>query len=179
MPIYTKKGDGGTTGLLGIQERVPKSNRIFSVIGTLDEANSHLGLASALLEKDMVHAKIIRNKLTQVQRALFDLGAILAGAKMSFPQSRVLKYEKEVDLWLKLMPARQNFILPGGSPAAAELFIARAVVRRLERNLVALTQSREVKADLLKFVNRLSDYLYVLARYINYLGGQEETIWKR
>ena len=179
MPIYTKKGDKGTTGLFGSQERVSKSDRLFSVIGTLDEANSHLGLAVALLEKEMPHANIIRNKLEQVQKSLFDLGAILAGAKISFSSSRVLKYEKEIDIWIKTMPARQNFILPGGTPAAAELFVARSVVRRLERNLVALSKSHMVKPGLLKYINRLSDYLYALARYINYLSGREETIWKR
>jgi len=174
MPIYTKKGDSGETGLFGSRERISKAQQIFDVLGTIDEANSHLGLAGAYLED-----KIIRNKIHQVQRNLFNLGANLAGASLPFSSRVIEKYEKEIDAWLKVIPQRNNFILPGGSLPAAELFVARAVVRRLERGLAALNQTQKIKPVLLKFTNRLSDYLYVLARYLNYLDEKEETIWKK
>ena len=83
-----------------------------------------------------------------------------------------------MDVWQEMMPERKNFILPGGSASSAELFIARSVVRRLERDLVAFSRKQNVKPGILIFVNRLSDYLYVLARYINFKKGIKEKIWK-
>jgi len=180
MPIYTKKGDKGETGLYGSEKRLSKADLIFSVIGTIDEANSHLGLATSLINPKLPHKNIFKNKIVQVQKTLFNLGSIFAGAEISIPESVVKKYEKEMDKWQKMMPERKNFILPGGCPSGAELFIVRSVVRRLEREVVALHSSRfTVHKSLLIFINRLSDYLYVLARYINFKEGKKEEIWKR
>lgn len=178
MSIYTRTGDKGETGLLG-GKRLSKADLIFSVIGTIDEANSHLGLAASLINPELPHRNILKNKIEQVQRTLFDLGSIFAGAKVSIPGSVVKKYEKEINLWLKIMPKRKNFILPGGSASSAELFIARSVVRRLEREIVAFSKKQNVKPGILIYINRLSDYLYVLARYINFKGGKKEEIWGR
>lgn len=177
MAIYTKKGDKGETGLIG-GRRLSKADLIFSVIGTIDEANSHLGLAISLISSKLAHKNIFKNKIEQVQKTLFDLGAIFAGAKILIPRSVVKKYEKEIDIWQKMMPRRNNFILPGGCPSSAELFIARSVVRRLERDVVTLHRSRfTVHPSLLVYLNRLSDYLYALARYINFKDGVEEILW--
>lgn len=179
MAIYTKKGDKGETGLYGSDKRFSKADLIFSIIGTIDEANSHLGLAKVLVNPKLPHKNILKNKIEQVQRTLFDLGAIFAGAKVSIPGSVVKKYEKEIDIWQKLMPERKNFILPGGCASGAELFIARSVVRRLERKVVAFSKKQNIKLNILIFVNRLSDYLYALARYINFQEKIEETVWKK
>jgi cob(I)alamin adenosyltransferase len=178
MPIYTKKGDRGETGLLG-KDRFSKADLIFSVIGTIDEANSHLGLAASLINPKLDHKNILKNKIEQVQKTLFDLGAMFAGAKISIPKSVVKKYEKEIDLWQKIMPQRKNFILPGGCRASSELFIARTVVRRLEREVVAFSKKQNIKLGILIFINRLSDYLFVLARYINFQEKLEETVWEK
>lgn len=179
MAIYTKKGDRGKTSLYGSDKRFSKTDLIFSVIGTIDEVNSHLGLAASLINPKLNHKNILKNKIEQVQKTLFDLGAIFAGAKISIPGSVVKKYEKEINLWLKIMPKRKNFILPVGSASSAELFIARSVVRRLEREIVAFSKKQNIKSGILIFVNRLSDYLYVLARYINFQEKIEEIVWKK
>jgi cob(I)alamin adenosyltransferase len=179
MKIYTRKGDKGETGLFGTGKRFSKSNLIFSVIGTVDEANSHLGLAASLVDPSLSHQKILKNKIEQVQRELFNLGAILAGVKTSISKKIIKRFESEIDIWQKAMPERKNFILPGGSNSAAELFIARSVVRRLERKLVYLSEKQNIKPNILIFTNRLSDYLFVLARYINFQEKIKETIWKK
>lgn len=178
MSIYTKKGDKGKTGLYGSDKKLSKASLVFSVLGTIDEVNSHLGLATSLIDPKIPHKNIFKNKIEQVQKTLFDLGSIFAGAKVSISGSVVKKYEKEMDVWQEMMPERKNFILPGGSASSAELFIARSVVRRLERDLVAFSRKQNVKPGILIFVNRLSDYLYVLARYINSREGRKETLWK-
>lgn len=178
MAIYTKKGDGGETSLYGSSKRLSKTDLIFSVIGTIDEANSHLGLAAALVNPKLLHKKIFENKIEQVQKTLFVLGSIFAGAKVTIPSSVVKKYEREMDVWQKILPKRKNFILPGGCPASSELFIARSVVRRLEREVVTFSKKQNIKPGILIYVNRLSDYLYILARYINFREGKKEEIWK-
>jgi len=179
MAIYTKKGDAGKTTLYNSSKRISKGELIFSVIGTVDEANSQLGLVSSQINKNLPHAKILKNKIFQVQNNLFKVGAILAGAKVSIPASVVSKYEKEINAWIKIMPERKNFILPGGTVAAAEMFVARSIVRRLERNLITLSETQKIKPSVLVFVNRLSSYLYVLARYLNFQEKEQEIVWKK
>lgn len=176
--VYTKKGDKGKTSLYRSPEKLSKGEAIFSVIGTIDEANSHLGLVASYIGDEFPHAKIFKNKITQVQNNLFKLGSILAGAKLSIPSSVVSKYEKEMDAWLKIMPERRNFIFPDGGVPAAEMFVARSVVRRLERGLVLLSETQKIKPNILVFINRLSAYLYVLARYLNFQEKVKEEIWQ-
>ena len=178
MAIYTRKGDAGESTLFNSSKKVSKGELIFSVVGTVDEANSQLGLAASQINNDFPHSKILKNKILQVQRNLFKLGAILVGVKMSIPASVVKKYEREIDTWVKMMPKRKNFILPGGCPPGAEMFVARSIVRRLEREMVALSQIQKVNPGTLIFVNRLSTYLYVLARYINFVVKEKEIVWK-
>lgn len=173
MPIYTKKGDRGTAGLFGTERRFPKSSLIFEVLGTIDETNSYLGLAASFTKEPY-----FKNKISQVQKTLFKLGSIVAGARFSIPKSLVTKYEKEIDVWTAAMPKLNSFILPGGSKATSTLFVARSVVRRLERLLVKLSDEQKVKPNLLVYINRLSDYLFTLARYINFREGAVEVPWR-
>lgn len=172
MPIYTKKGDKGQTRTFSGKE-VSKDVLEIEILGTLDEANSLLGLSKSFLEE-----KFLINKISQVQGALFKLGSIIAGAKLSIPKSVIVRYEKEIDAWTRILPPLKNFILPGGLPAGASLYTARTVVRRLERLLVKLNKERPLNPNILMFINRLSDYLFTLARYINYRGLKSEAIWK-
>lgn len=172
MAIYTRKGDKGETGIFN-GKRVSKDDLIIEVLGTIDEANSLLGMSASLLDE-----KYLINKITQVQRALFKLGSNIAGAGGAIPKSVVAKYEKEIDEWTKLMPPLKNFIFPGGTPAASSVFVARTVVRRAERLIVKLNSQEKVSPGILVYINRLSDYLFTLARYINFRGGEKETLWK-
>jgi cob(I)alamin adenosyltransferase len=171
MPIYTRKGDKGETNLLS--KRIPKDSLEVAVLGEIDEANSFLGLAACFLEE-----QDLKNKITQVQRNLFKLGSIIAGARLSISKSQVMKYEKEINAWTRTMPKVKNFIYPGGSRPAAFLFTARTIVRRAERLIVKLSGKKKIHPNVLIYINRLSDYLFVLARYINFRQGVRETFWK-
>lgn len=172
MAIYTRKGDKGKTGIFS-GERVSKASLEIEALGAIDEANSFLGLTVSFLEE-----QYLRNKVTQVQNTLFKLGSIVAGAKLSIPASVVKKYEKEIDAWTKAMPALNNFVFPGGSKPAAFLFTARTTVRRAERSIVKLSEEGGISPSVLVYINRLSDYLFTLARYINFREGFKENIWK-
>jgi cob(I)alamin adenosyltransferase len=174
MAIYTKKGDKGETGLFNQSKRIPKDDLQVEVLGTIDEANSFLGLATSFFSE-----QYLKNKITQIQRTLFRLGSIVAGAKVSIPDSIVSKYEKEIDIWTNSMPKLTNFIFPGGCQASAALFASRAVVRRLERLLVKLNNQKVIKPSILIYINRLSDYLFTLARYVNYINKEKEEIWEK
>ena len=172
MVIYTKRGDKGETSLFGGRQ-VSKGSQPIEVIGEIDEVNSLLGLTASFLEE-----QYLRNKITQIQKTLFKLGSIIAGARQKIPKGIIQKYEKEIDTWTRLMPPLKNFVFPGGNKAACSLFVARAVVRRLERQLVSLRKEKEISPNIFIFLNRLSDYLFTLARYINFKEGIKENIWK-
>ncbi|MEI6082760.1 MAG: cob(I)yrinic acid a,c-diamide adenosyltransferase [Verrucomicrobiota bacterium] len=167
--IYTRTGDAGDTGLVD-GERVSKDSPRLWAYGTVDELNSVIGVARAgKLDKktDAI--------LAGIQNDLFDLGAELAGAPGMVRQSQIDALEKLMDACnAKLGPLRE-FILPGGTPAAAQLHVARTVCRRAERFCVRL------KPDGLAvpYLNRLSDALFVLARWVNYKAGQKDTFWRK
>lgn len=179
--IYTRTGDDGTTGLVD-GSRLPKHAARMEAIGAVDEANSAIGLAAvALADSDMAQP------LYRVQNDLFDLGADLAtpaGEGEGFaPSDMVLRVVAGQVAWLesaiddateRLNPLT-SFILPGGSEAAARLHVARASARRAERSVVALTSSDSVNPQALAYINRLSDYLFVLARVAN---GGEDPLWQ-
>ena len=172
MPIYTRKGDKGETGTFD-GKRISKDSLQTEILGTIDEANSFLGLSASLLEeKDLI------NKIVSVQKNLFKLGSIIAGAKGYISKSVVIGYEKEMDKWTRVLPNVQNFIFPGGVPAASALFTARAIIRRAERLIVKYNTEKGISSGLLMYINRLSDYVFMLARYINFRKGGIETIWK-
>jgi cob(I)alamin adenosyltransferase len=174
MPIYTKKGDKGKTNLLDKSKRLSKDSLEIEVLGNIDEANSFLGLAASFLEE-----QYLKNKIIQVQKTLFTLGSIIAGAKLSIPKSIITKYEKEIDEWTVVMPRLTNFIFPGGGKPATFLFTARAFVRRAERRIVSIPNIQHTNPNILVYVNRLSDYLFTMARYINFREGVKEKAWSR
>lgn len=177
MSIYTKKGDKGKTSVFDKSSgRVSKSSLRIYAIGSIDEANSFIGLAASFV-KD----KRVSKDLWDVQRDLFSIGSIIAGAKIKFSEKKVERLEEEIDKMESQLPKLTNFILPGGGEAGAHLHTARTMARRMERELVRyLTKSRSFKTDsrvFLRYVNRLSDYLFMTARYVNRLDRKSEKVW--
>jgi cob(I)alamin adenosyltransferase len=171
--IYTRTGDDGTTGLADGSRAAKDSARIVA-IGEIDEANSALGvlLAEALPES-------VRAALEGVQHDLFDLGGELSvPGHPIIADSHVARLERELDALNEALPPLENFILPGGSRAAAAAHLARAVCRRAERALVTLARQENVSPPLLRYVNRLSDLLFVAARAINRESGEGDVLWE-
>lgn len=181
MKIYTRTGDQGETSLRG-GPRVAKDILRIEVCGTVDELNCVLGLVRA----HGVSARVDQ-LLDRVQNDLFSIGTELAspdpvarGTRSIGPQ-HVARLEGEIDQFQGLLPPLTQFILPGGTPAAATLHVARAVCRRAERRLVALARQgdQEVSSSLLAYLNRLSDLLFVLARAANQEAGREDEPWRK
>ena len=196
MKIYTKTGDAGTTGLYG-GERVRKDAPRVSAYGTVDEANAAVGLARAHLTSDDAYLiKELKREVNEefkrdvdadletLQNALFDVGADLATPPDSpyrknvvpIDEADIAHLEGLIDTYDAELPALQNFILPGGHPASAALQLARAVVRRAERETVGL--SGETNPQVAVYLNRLSDLLFVLARVVNARSGESEVRWR-
>lgn len=179
MKIYTKTGDEGSTSLVG-GRRISKSHLRLECYGTVDELNSVIGCARSL--KPPKEADEI---LEVFQNDLFNAGSRLACTepKMleTLPQvatPSIEKMEKFMDQWTAAMPALKNFILPGGDPVAAHLHLARTVCRRAERLIVRLKEEGEAVDPLaIKYFNRLSDTLFVLARYVNHLNKVQDVVW--
>lgn len=173
MPIYTRTGDSGTTSLFG-GKRVLKSEERVEVYGSIDELNSWVGYISSYIS-----AKSSRLLLRNIQNDLFTIGSTLAGWKGSLQalEGRVKKMEKEIDMMDASLPSITNFILPGGSPLGAQIHIVRAVCRRVERQLVSLSQHQHVDPVIIKYINRLSDLFFVLARFINKDANVTEITW--
>jgi cob(I)alamin adenosyltransferase len=182
--IYTRMGDDGTT-VLGTGERRAKNDLRIEAYGTIDEANSAIGLARVATASDAVCARVDA-MLLSIQNDLFDLGADLCVSHsandttqpLRIVQSQVDRLEHKIDeLNAELEPLR-SFVLPGGTPAAAALHLARTVTRRAERLLVALAEApgEEVGGPALRYINRLSDFLFVAARYVNQ-KGEADILW--
>jgi cob(I)alamin adenosyltransferase len=181
MKIYTKTGDKGTTSLIG-GTKVPKSHLRIEAYGTVDELNSHIGLCRDLLQ-DEHSGQVLR----EIQDRLFTIGSSLACDPIKEPKMRlpdlketdVTVLEKEMDRMSEAIPPMKSFILPGGHPVVSQLHITRCVCRRAERCCVRLElESLEVDGLLLKYLNRLSDYLFILARYAHELLKVPEIPWK-
>lgn len=177
MRIYTKTGDQGKTGLLG-GKRISKSQPRIAAIGDIDELNAIIGvvLSFEMPKKE----KII---LERVQENLFIIGANLASPKKNphvpvFPEKETEKLEKEIDNISEKLPELRNFILPGGSKSASLLHLARAVCRRAERSIVKIFEKEKNLPDFIPYINRLSDYLFVLALSENKRMKVKETVWK-
>ncbi|HXZ85008.1 MAG TPA: cob(I)yrinic acid a,c-diamide adenosyltransferase [Myxococcota bacterium] len=178
MKIYTRGGDTGETSLFG-GERVRKSAPRVSAYGEVDELNSVVGIARAELAHDD-----LRMRLETIQSSLFDLGGELAtpGAARAKAGPRVAEADvAELERWIDALEAElqplRNFILPGGSRAAALLHFARTVCRRAERAVIALAEREEIDALLIRYLNRLSDLLFVMARVENRRAGVAEPQW--
>ena len=169
--IYTRTGDKGTTGL-GDGTRVDKDNLRVEAYGTVDELNSAVGLVLSHVLPEEVNAC-----LTRIQHELFDLGGELCMPGLTLiPASYVEGLENDLDAFNEDLPPLKDFILPGGSELACRLHVARTVCRRAERDVVALFDEKiEIPPVLLRYVNRLGDVLFVLARLANHEAGQEDV----
>ena len=170
--IYTRTGDDGTTGL-GDGRRVDKDSARVEAYGTVDEANSAIGLVLAAPVPENV-----RVLLTAVQHQLFDLGGELCipGHAAIF-DADIERLEQRLDEFNADLPALKDFILPGGGEAAARCHVARTVVRRAEREAVALSRLEAVRPEAVRYLNRLSDLLFVLARVLARDSGHGEVVW--
>lgn len=185
--VYTRRGDSGETGLVGGQ-RVPKDSPRIDAYGTVDELNAFLGHARATVHEMVSHNGRIYKLapiMLRVQHELFNLGSILATlpADVHEKQPRVTnaeieQLEKEMDhMNTELTPLR-SFILPGGSKLDAELHICRTVCRRAERACVALSRTEDTPPEAVRYLNRLSDALFVWSRWADFLTGTPETLWQ-
>jgi cob(I)alamin adenosyltransferase len=174
--IYTRTGDKGSAGLVD-GSRVGKSSLRMTAIGEVDEANAAIGIAIATLAKDA-----IAGQLTEIQNDLFDLGADVAtpGAidgALRIVGSQVERLERDIDVMNAGLAPLESFILPGGSAAVSALHLARAIVRRAERAVVALNEAEPLNPQLLAYLNRLSDHLFVAARFVAAREGGD-VLWK-
>lgn len=182
MKIYTKTGDKGITSLFD-GTRVPKNHIRVSSYGSIDELNSILGIVIAQDKKNTIHHDCIRI-LKQIQSDLFEIGAILAhpshtedGGFIKKLPERVQAFENEMDTMTDRMPELTNFILPGGGLLGAQLQLARAVSRRAEREVISLLQQEKVQSEIIQYLNRLSDLLFTLSRFVNFKEKEPETSW--
>lgn len=181
MKIYTKTGDKGTTSLIG-GTKVSKAHLRIETYGTVDELNSYIGLC-----KDISTDQSSNTILQEIQDRLFTIGSALAcdpekETKMKIPDLKeedIGLLEKEIDRMSDLLPPLKFFILPGGHPTVSHLHIARCICRRAERCCVRLEEEKnEVAPVITKYFNRLSDYLFMLARYTGHLLNADEIAWK-
>ncbi len=178
--VYTRGGDMGKTSLVG-GERVSKASVRLEAYGTVDELSSHLGLLAAMLPEGEEKKMIIR-----IQNCLFNVCTNLATDQEKtplypsayLPEGEIEKMEQEVDRIMKLLPEKQGFILPGGTREAAQAHVCRTVCRRAERRIVALAEVAKITPEILQYVNRLSDYLFVLAKKINFNANKSEIVWQ-
>ncbi len=180
MKIYTKNGDRGQTALIG-GRKVAKDDLRIECYGTVDELNSAIGVVVSLMSGQAHWKKV----LVSIQDRLFIVGSLLAndpdGSRMRLPQlgeKDVVLLEKEIDAMTAKLPALKSFILPGGSKESSFCQLARAVCRRAERRVVALSRKGKVDRLIIVYLNRLSDYLFVLARALNQSRKVKDVLWK-
>jgi len=178
--IYTKTGDDGTTGLFG-GIRVSKDHLRIHAYGTVDELNSIIGIAlSCEMPMD------VREKLLAISSELFTVGADLATPLDPPPvydiprveEEHITDLERQIDAFDAELETLKNFILPGGTPAASNLHLARTVCRRAERITVSLAEHEDLGGFVVRYLNRLSDYLFTVARVVNHRAGIEDTPWR-
>ena len=171
--IVTRTGDDGTTGLAD-GTRLPKDHPRIVAIGSVDELNSHLGV----LLVETLPAEV-RAELLHIQNDLFDLGGTLATPGAPFAEAKLVRLDTAIAHYNAGLPPLKEFILPGGSRAAALCHVARVVARRAERDLFHLTKKEAAPLEGLHYLNRLSDLLFVFCRVLNRAEGQTEALWKR
>jgi len=177
MKIYTRKGDDGKTALIG-GDRVSKHHIRVESYGTIDELNSHLGFLRCGLDEEE------KRTIAHIQNRLFTVGSYLAsasGSKMVLPEilsSDVKLLENEIDRHTSELPELKNFILPGSSNLGSHAHVARCVCRRAERLVVHVSEIEEIEPLIIQYLNRLSDYLFVLSRFIDHASGNPEIIWE-
>ena len=178
--VYTRGGDKGQTSLVGGQ-RVSKACIRLEAYGTVDELNAHLGLLAAWLPEG--HEQMM---VERIQNCLFNVCTNLATDQSQtplypsahMPEGEIALLEQEVDTIIQELPEAQGFVLPGGTREAAQAHVCRTVCRRAERRIVALAEEAVVSSEVQQYVNRLSDYLFVLAKKLNFIAGKQEKIWQ-
>lgn len=178
--VYTRTGDNGTTSLVG-GIRIRKSDARLEAYGTVDELSANLGLLAAMLPEGEERSLIIRT-----QNNLFNVGTHLATDQSQtplypsahLPEGETELLEQAIDQMNARLPEAQGFILPGGCQAAAQAHVCRTVCRRAERRIAALAETATISDEIQQYINRLSDFLFVLAKIINFNTGQEEFLWK-
>lgn len=181
MKIYTKTGDKGRTSL-ATGKRVSKSDLRLEAYGTADELNSYVGLVRSLVVREGVEwAAEVDGQLGWIQNRLFDLGAILAGSDMPFNAEYVVRLEGWIDVMQAELPVLRAFILPGGNEVVSCVHVCRCVCRRLERAMVVWQEEsgEKLSESVCEYVNRLSDYCFVLARYISQKMSINLSIWEK
>lgn len=175
MKIYTKKGDKGSTSMIG--RSAPKSDHAVEVLGDLDELNAWLGMAAGIATGQ------VRDSLRGVQSSLLSVGAEIASSAHTSPiiaagvERDTQGLEDRIDEMERGLPPLTGFLLPGGGELSARVHVARSVCRRAERAFVRLAESETVRPELLAYVNRLSDWLFVLARWSAYQTGEGDILW--
>lgn len=178
--VYTRTGDNGTTSLVG-GIRIRKSDARLEAYGTVDELSANLGLLAAMLPEGEE-----RNLIIRTQNNLFNVGTHLATDQSQtplypsahLPEGETELLEQAIDQMNAKLPEAQGFILPGGCQAAAQAHVCRTVCRRAERRIAALAETATISDEIQQYINRLSDFLFVLAKIINFNTGQEEILWK-
>lgn len=186
MKIYTRTGDKGQTSLFSGQ-RVPKNNSFIETLGTIDECNCAIGIAIAHMPENN-QFNDLKKQMEMVQHALFDLGAAIATPRTHSASDKIEKtrFDKEatsmLEEWMDAMDVNlaklHTFILPGGHPCGAHIHLARSICRRAERQIIPLLEHADVSQDILVYMNRLSDYLFMASRYSNHLLNRPETFWE-
>lgn len=180
MKVYTKTGDHGTTSLVG-GKRVAKNSPRLESYGTVDELNSWIGLIAA----QTTQYADIQQQLIDIQHRLFDIGSALATEPESkwqpapFDPQNTERLEAQIDNMEAQLPKHNQFILPGGSKASADTQIARTIARRAERRILDLTDADATDPNIIAYINRLSDYLFVLARLLNIKTNTPEIFWQK
>jgi cob(I)alamin adenosyltransferase len=185
MKLYTRTGDDGTTGLFG-GDRVGKDDPRVEAYGTVDELNAALGLAAAACTGDRPGQVRLRELLAELQSRLFDLGADLATPQASRHRTKIVpihaKDVSAVESWIDEIEEgnaeMRNFILPGGTESAARLHAARTVCRRAERRIIRVARSEAINGELVKYLNRVGDLLFAMARRANADAGVEDIPWR-
>jgi cob(I)alamin adenosyltransferase len=184
--IYTKTGDGGQTRLVGGQKVAKDSLRIESY-GTVDELSACIGLARTALEQPgaPAEAPALAAVLRRIQNELFNLGSDLATrpedlgpGQPVIREEHVIALEREIDAWNEALPVLKSFVLPGGGLVAAHLHLARTVCRRAERAVVRAAAQETVRPEVIRYLNRLSDALFVMSRHASRIYGEPEPLWE-
>ena len=170
--IYTRTGDAGDTGKAD-GDRVSKDDCLIHAQGDIDELNSFIGLLASKVDDDALDQLILK-----IQHDLFNIGAEISLSQPLITAKDVAYLEQQLDHYNADLPPLKEFILPGGGEAASLCHVARAVCRRAERNLVTLDNEHGVGSELLAYINRLSDLLFVLARVITRYAGEKEVLWR-
>ena len=171
MPIYTKTGDKGKTQIFG--KRVSKGSKIIGLVGKLDELNCILGECIYLIKQEDIFKREGKT-LKEIQKDIFTISSLIVGANLKFnTKKKVKEIEKQIDYYEKELPPLKNFIIPGGELASIKLHLARSVTRNAERKAVSSKNEKFIP-----YLNRLSDILFVMARWVNFKKGTKEEIWK-